>query len=95
MAHDNDNNLFVVVTGDDVRPQRLQSYIDVEKLEKEYVLTSAEYLLSVANVKWKFIGNILILCHIISGTSFYLLYLCFDIMMHAYKHSLLKLVFLL
>ncbi|KAL5789070.1 hypothetical protein ACOSQ2_003958 [Xanthoceras sorbifolium] len=42
--------------GDDVHPQRLQSYIDVEKLEKEFVLTSAEYLLSVANVKWKFTG---------------------------------------
>ncbi|KAK2644108.1 hypothetical protein Ddye_019303 [Dipteronia dyeriana] len=43
-------------TGDDVHPQRLQSYIDVEKLEKEFVLTSAEYLLSMANVKWKFTG---------------------------------------
>ncbi|KAK0591184.1 hypothetical protein LWI29_036588 [Acer saccharum] len=42
--------------GDDVHPQRLQSYIDVEKLEKEFVLTSAEYLLSMANVKWKFTG---------------------------------------
>ncbi|KAL5715188.1 hypothetical protein ACHQM5_017047 [Ranunculus cassubicifolius] len=33
---------------------RLQYCVDIEKLEKEYVQTSAEYLLSVANVKLKF-----------------------------------------
>lgn len=37
-------------------PQRLQSYMDIEKLEKEFVLTMAEYSLAVANVKWTFSG---------------------------------------
>lgn len=45
------------LTGSDVQAQRLQFYIDVEKLEKEFVLTSAEYLLSLANVKWTFTGT--------------------------------------
>lgn len=31
--------------------------MDIEKLENEYVLTSAEYLLSMANVKWTFTGT--------------------------------------
>ncbi|KAL5542946.1 hypothetical protein UlMin_010656 [Ulmus minor] len=30
--------------------------IDIEKIENEYVLTSAEYLLTLAQVKWKFGG---------------------------------------
>jgi hypothetical protein len=47
----------LTVTGSDVQAQRLQFYIDVEKLEKEFVLTSAEYLLSLANVKWTFTGT--------------------------------------
>ncbi|KAK4566003.1 hypothetical protein RGQ29_002278 [Quercus rubra] len=38
----------------DVQSQRWQSYIDIEKLENEFVLTSAEYFLSMANVKWTF-----------------------------------------
>ncbi|KAK9286738.1 hypothetical protein L1049_015142 [Liquidambar formosana] len=42
--------------GNTVQPQRLQTYVDVEKLENEFVLTSAEYLLSLANVKWTFTG---------------------------------------
>ncbi|KAI3448399.1 hypothetical protein Pfo_005064 [Paulownia fortunei] len=42
---------------DDALPQKLPSYLDVEKLEKEFVLTSAEYLLSLANIKWSFTGN--------------------------------------
>ncbi|KAK4476783.1 hypothetical protein RD792_015943 [Penstemon davidsonii] len=41
----------------DVLPQKLQSYLDVEKLENEFVLTSAEYLLSLVNVKWTFAGS--------------------------------------
>ncbi|KAA8545346.1 hypothetical protein F0562_020130 [Nyssa sinensis] len=45
-------------TGNDVQPQRVQYYVDVEKLENEFVLTSAEYLLSLANVKWTFTGII-------------------------------------
>ncbi|OMO76186.1 Suppressor of auxin resistance [Corchorus capsularis] len=43
-------------SGNDVQAQRLQSYIDIQKLEYEYVLTSAEYLLSLANVKWTYSG---------------------------------------
>ncbi|KAJ4829819.1 hypothetical protein Tsubulata_025329 [Turnera subulata] len=39
-------------SGDDVQPFRLQSCIDVQELENEFVLTSAEYLLSLENVKW-------------------------------------------
>ncbi|KAE8022771.1 hypothetical protein FH972_008545 [Carpinus fangiana] len=41
-------------TSNDVQPQRSQSYVDIEKLENEFVLTSAEYLLSLASVKWTF-----------------------------------------
>lgn len=40
--------------GNVVEPRRLQTFVDVEKLESEFVLTSAEYLLSMANVKWTF-----------------------------------------
>ncbi|KAJ7972354.1 Nuclear pore complex protein [Quillaja saponaria] len=40
----------------DAQPQCWQSSIDLEKLENEFVLTSAEYLLSLANVKWTFSG---------------------------------------
>ncbi|KAK9922519.1 hypothetical protein M0R45_030981 [Rubus argutus] len=36
----------------DVHPQTWKSYIDIEKIENEFVLTSAEYLLSLAHVKW-------------------------------------------
>uniref|UniRef100_A0A5B7BIU5 Uncharacterized protein n=1 Tax=Davidia involucrata TaxID=16924 RepID=A0A5B7BIU5_DAVIN len=43
--------------GNDVLPQRVQCYVDVEKLENEFVLASAEYLLSLTNVKWTFTGN--------------------------------------
>ncbi|KAL6531494.1 hypothetical protein OROMI_027857 [Orobanche minor] len=41
----------------DALPQKLPSYLDLEKLEKEYVLTSAEYLLSLANINWSFTGS--------------------------------------
>ncbi|XP_059648344.1 nuclear pore complex protein NUP160 isoform X2 [Cornus florida] len=44
-------------TGNDVQHQRLQNYLDIEKLENEFVLTSVQYLLSLANVKWNFTGN--------------------------------------
>ncbi|KAL8541895.1 hypothetical protein ACS0TY_002951 [Phlomoides rotata] len=42
---------------DDDLPQRPPSYLDVEKLEKEFLLTSAEHLLSLANIKWSSTGN--------------------------------------
>lgn len=38
-------------------PQSWQSSIDIEKLEDEYALTLAEYMLSLANVKWAFSGK--------------------------------------
>ncbi|XP_027365626.1 nuclear pore complex protein NUP160 [Abrus precatorius] len=38
-------------------PQDWQSSIDIEKLENEFVLTSAEYMLSLVNVKWTFSGK--------------------------------------
>ncbi|XP_017979220.1 PREDICTED: nuclear pore complex protein NUP160 [Theobroma cacao] len=41
-------------SGNDVRAQRLQFYVDIEKLENEFMLTSAEYLLSLANIKWTY-----------------------------------------
>ncbi|KAL8109546.1 nuclear pore complex protein NUP160 isoform X2 [Apium graveolens] len=40
-------------TGD----KRPQSYVDIEILENEFVLASAEYLLSLADVKWTNTGN--------------------------------------
>lgn len=43
--------------GDNAQPQMLQSYVDIENLENEFVLASAEYLLSLANVKWTFTGD--------------------------------------
>ncbi|PSS21659.1 Nuclear pore complex protein [Actinidia chinensis var. chinensis] len=43
--------------GNDIQAQRLQSYVNIEKLENEFVLVSAEYLLSLANINWTFTGN--------------------------------------
>ncbi|KAK4378769.1 hypothetical protein RND71_000631 [Anisodus tanguticus] len=40
--------------GNGAQSQRQRSYLDVEKLENEFILTSAEYLLSLANVTWTF-----------------------------------------
>ncbi|XP_022928856.1 nuclear pore complex protein NUP160 [Cucurbita moschata] len=39
---------------DDTKPQKRNSYIDMKQLENEFVLTSSEYLLSLANIKWPF-----------------------------------------
>ncbi|CAH9085976.1 unnamed protein product [Cuscuta europaea] len=44
-------------SGDGSQTQRRRSYIDVQKLENEFILTSAEYLLSLANTKWTFTGT--------------------------------------
>ncbi|KAL2992532.1 hypothetical protein AAZX31_10G052400 [Glycine max] len=41
----------------DAEPQGWQSSIDIEKLENEFVLTSAEYMLSLVNFKWTFSGK--------------------------------------
>ncbi|XP_009775332.1 nuclear pore complex protein NUP160 isoform X2 [Nicotiana sylvestris] len=40
--------------GNGAQSQRQRSYLDVEKLENEFILTSTEYLLSLANVTWTF-----------------------------------------
>lgn len=50
-------SVFATAASNDVQPQRSQSYVDIEKLENEFVLTSAEYLLSLASVKWTFTGK--------------------------------------
>ncbi|XP_058086565.1 nuclear pore complex protein NUP160 isoform X2 [Magnolia sinica] len=44
-------------SGDDLEALRPQHHIDIEKLENEYVLTSAQYLLALANVKPAFTGS--------------------------------------
>ncbi|KAD4179671.1 hypothetical protein E3N88_28262 [Mikania micrantha] len=41
-------------TDDNLPSQNLDSCMDINKLENEFVLTSAEYLLSLANVRWTF-----------------------------------------
>lgn len=41
---------------DDFPSEKLESCMDIEKLENEFVLTSAEHLLSLANVNWTFTG---------------------------------------
>lgn len=48
---------FATAPGNDAQLQKPHNYVDVEKLENEFVLTEAEYLLSLANVKWTFTGN--------------------------------------
>lgn len=55
--------LFAAAAGNDVRAQRLQFYVDIEKLENEFMLTSAEYLLSLANIKWTYSGNFFLILH--------------------------------
>ena len=46
--------------GVDFQPEKWKG-IDIEKIENEFVLTSAEYLLSLAQVKMKFKGmNIIV-----------------------------------
>lgn len=45
-----------LAAGDGSSTQRRRYYIDVQKLENEFILTSAEYLLSLANIKWTFAG---------------------------------------
>ncbi|XP_076919952.1 nuclear pore complex protein NUP160-like [Bidens hawaiensis] len=41
---------------DHLLSQKLDTCMDIEKLENEFVLTSAEYFLSLANVEWTFNG---------------------------------------
>ncbi|KAK4272851.1 hypothetical protein QN277_021350 [Acacia crassicarpa] len=46
-----------LLTENDVEHQSWQSSIYLEKLEHEFVLTSAEYMLSLVNVKWTYTGK--------------------------------------
>lgn len=49
--------IIFTAVNDDPQSWKHQVCVDIEKLENEYVLTSAEYLLSLANVKLPFAGN--------------------------------------
>lgn len=48
---------FAVPAEDETECQTWKSSIDVDKLENEFVLTSAEYMLFLKNVKWTYTGN--------------------------------------
>lgn len=79
------------LVGSDIQPQCLQSYIDIDKLEKEYVLTSAEYLLSTRNVKWTFNGINEVpsdLVDLLVQTNFY--DMAFTVLLKFWKGSRLK-----
>lgn len=52
---------LIAAASTDVHPQTWKSYIDIEKIENEFVLTSAEYLLSLAHVKWTNTGKLFFL----------------------------------
>ncbi|XP_040373966.1 nuclear pore complex protein NUP160 isoform X2 [Rosa chinensis] len=41
----------------DVHPRSWKSFMDIQKIENEFVLTSAEHLLSLAHVKWTNTGT--------------------------------------
>ncbi|KAM2511233.1 hypothetical protein PS1_035634 [Malus domestica] len=43
--------IFIAAASNNAHPQTGKSYIDIEKIEDEFMLTSAEYLLSLANIK--------------------------------------------
>ncbi|KAH1227697.1 Nuclear pore complex protein NUP160 [Glycine max] len=51
------NEYYPTAADNDAEPQGWQSSIDIEKLENEFVLTSAEYMLSLVNFKWTFSGK--------------------------------------
>lgn len=40
------------------QPKGEQSCIDIEKLQNEFVFTTAEYLLSLKNFGWTYSGNL-------------------------------------
>ncbi|KAI3983809.1 hypothetical protein MKX01_011517 [Papaver californicum] len=68
-----------------------QHCIDIEKLEKEFVLTSAQYLLTLANMKLKFKGNQTIpseLVDLLVQANFY--DMAFTVLLKFWKGSELK-----
>ncbi|KAL1369522.1 nuclear pore complex protein NUP160-like isoform X2 [Arachis hypogaea] len=75
----------------DAEPERWQSCIDVEKLENEFVLTSAEYKLSLVNVKWTFSGKdgaLSDLAELLVNNNLY--DMAFTILLRFFKGSALK-----
>lgn len=71
--------------------QRPHSYIDIAKLEDEFVITSAEYLLSLANVEWTCSGtqnSLSDLVHLLVQTNLY--DMAFTVLMKFWKDSGLK-----
>lgn len=51
---------FVDISGLDPEHQGSKYCVDLDALEKEYVITSAQYLLSLRDIKFKLAGNDLI-----------------------------------
>ncbi|XP_052109243.1 nuclear pore complex protein NUP160 [Arachis duranensis] len=75
----------------DAEPERWQSCIDVEKLENEFVLTSAEYMLSLVNVRWTFSGKdgaLSDLAELLVNNNLY--DMAFTILLRFFKGSALK-----
>lgn len=48
---------MTAVVNDDAQSLKHQVCVDIEKLENDFVLTSAEYLLILSNIKPPFTGN--------------------------------------
>ncbi|CAJ2672450.1 unnamed protein product [Trifolium pratense] len=75
----------------DAEPQKWQSAVDIEKLENEFVLTSAEYMLSLVKVKWTFSGKHGALSDLASLLVQNNLYdMAFTILLRFFKGSALK-----
>lgn len=75
----------------DPQHQRPHPYIDIEELENEFVRTSAEYLLSLANVEWTYSGtqnSLSDLVHLLVQTNLY--DMAFTVLMKFWKDSALK-----
>ncbi|KMT07804.1 hypothetical protein BVRB_6g146170 [Beta vulgaris subsp. vulgaris] len=77
--------------GINVQAQTQDSYIGIEKLEDEFVVTSAEYVLSLANVSWTRTGNGNVpsdLVNLLVDTSLY--DMAFTVVLRFWKDSALK-----
>ncbi|XP_077233386.1 SUPPRESSOR OF AUXIN RESISTANCE1 isoform X2 [Tasmannia lanceolata] len=79
------------INRDDPESWSVQCYIDIERLENEYVLTSAQYLLVLANVKPAFAGSQTVLSDLVDlliQADFY--DMAFTILLKFWKGSGLK-----
>ena len=59
-----------------IEPKRDQSCIDLDKLQNEFVFTTAEYMLSLKNSRWAYSGKLLRgqnICFLSSFPSWYVL----------------------